>query len=93
MAAEFRNAVTWVWLALMAATLLSWALGVRAPVGEQALATAAVMVIAFVKVRFVGLYFMELRHAPSWLRLAFEAWVVIACAAVLALYGFAPRAA
>lgn len=33
-----------------------------------------VLALALVKVRFVGLDFMELRHAPRWARFAFEAY-------------------
>lgn len=41
----------------------------------QAVAAAAVLAIAFVKARFTGLWFMELRTAPHGLRLAFERWM------------------
>jgi len=66
-----------VWLVLVTATLVSWSL--RA-IG------LAVLAVAFVKVRLVGLYFMELRTAPVPLRLAFEAWVVVVGAVLAGLY-------
>jgi hypothetical protein len=53
-------------------------LGVRGP-------SAVAIVIGFVKVRFVGLNFMELRRAPWLLRLVFEGWVVAVGARVSVL--------
>jgi hypothetical protein len=45
-----------------------------------------VLVIAFAKTWAVGRWFMELRFAPRALRLAFDGWVVVAGATVVALY-------
>ncbi len=42
----------------------------------QTLVWTQVIFLAFVKVRWVLLDFMELRSAPNKLRLLFEAWVV-----------------
>ncbi|WP_294009930.1 cytochrome C oxidase subunit IV family protein [Streptomyces sp.] len=44
------------------------------------------MAIALIKVRLVGLHFMELRNAPAALRGAFEAYVAATGATLLALY-------
>ncbi len=66
-----------VWGALIAATCVSWSLG------------AAALVIAFVKVRFIGLEFMELRGASAILRGLFEGWVILVGAALLALHAWA----
>jgi hypothetical protein len=80
--------ITLVWLLLIVITLATWeSVGVT---GGARLATFAVLVIAFVKVRFIGLEFMELRHAPLPLRIAFEAWTVIMCATLVTLYALAP---
>ena len=68
-----RTRTSAVWLLLTVATVLSWALGTH-----HGLALA-ILVIAFVKIRFVGLYFMELRGAPPGLRTVFELY----CAAVV----------
>ena len=68
-----RTRTSAVWLLLTVATVLSWALGTR-----HGLAIA-ILVIAFVKIRFVGLYFMELRGAPPALWMVFEFY----CATVL----------
>ena len=67
-----------IWALLVAATLGSWTLG-----GGHGVALIAV---AFVKVRLVGLYFMELRAAPVALRVAFEGWVVAAAGILVGLY-------
>jgi hypothetical protein len=75
-----------VWLVLVAATLASWSLGSgHGSSGAQA-ASLAVLVVAFLKVRLVGLYFMELRAAPVPLRMAFEAWVVVVGGVLAGLY-------
>ena len=76
-----------MWLLLVSATALSWEFGHGFGFGAQhRYATVMVMIIAFVKVRIVFLEFMELRHAPALLRLAFEAWAMIVCACLLFLY-------
>jgi len=49
-------------------------------------ATAAILIITFVKIRFVFLDFMELRTAPWPLRMAFEVWAIAACVTLLGLY-------
>jgi hypothetical protein len=89
LATPFRR-ITAVWLLLVLATLFSWE---SAHVGsDHRLSTSIVLAIAFIKARFVGLEFMELREAPPPLRLIFEAWVVLACAALLILYWLPPTA-
>jgi Prokaryotic Cytochrome C oxidase subunit IV len=75
-----------VWFILIAATLLLWYLGAEHGVRNAHLATVLILVVAFIKWRFVGLYFMELRDAPVPLRLIFEAQCVIVCAVVLGVY-------
>lgn len=79
-----------IWAVLVAATVTSFELvGGHLSVTPQ-LAASFVISIAFVKVRFVGLEFMELRDAPIFLRTLFEAWVVLAAVALVALYRFGP---
>lgn len=72
------------WLVLIAATLVSWAVGAEHGTGS----TVGVLVlgIAAIKVRLVGLDFMELRHAPIALRAAFEAYCVGMWALLSGLY-------
>ena len=82
-----RSPITAVWSLLIAATLLSWWLGTDHGFGnEQTLAALTIIAVAFIKVRCVGLYFMELRHAPLPLRVAFEGYVVLVCGVVIGLY-------
>ena len=80
-----RRPASLVWLLLMAATVITtWWLSKDA--FSAVVGTVAIFVIAAYKVRLVLLHFMELRHAPLALRLAFEAWVLGVTAAVLGLY-------
>ena len=76
-----RARYTVVWAGLVGATLVSWAVGSEH--GTGSLIAVVVLGVAMVKVRFVGLDFMELRHAPLVLRAAFESycmalWCVLA---------------
>ena len=67
-----RNRAGASWLVLIAATLVSWVVG--ADHGTGSMAAVVVLAIAAIKVRLVGLDFMELRHAPIPLRAAFESY-------------------
>lgn len=77
-----------VWAALVIFTVLSFALGGEHLIDNRTLAAAVVLGIAAVKVRLVGLHFMELRHAPVALRAAFEAYCVGLFAVLMGLYIF-----
>lgn len=77
-----------VWLALVAATLLSWWLVEHHTVPAQVATTAALAIAAF-KARLVFLHFMELRNAPLPWRILFEAWAVLCASAILAAYWLA----
>ncbi|WP_431231338.1 cytochrome C oxidase subunit IV family protein [Mycolicibacterium psychrotolerans] len=79
-----RNRAGVSWLILVAATLASFALG--ADHGTGSLVAVAVLGIAAIKVRLVGLDFMELRHAPIPLRVAFEVYCVALWALLSGLY-------
>lgn len=84
-----RKPATLIWLLLMAATILTtW--GLTKDAFAAKLATISIMLIAAFKVRLVLLHFMELRHAPVPLRLLFEAWVLVATAAIVGIYLRAP---
>ena len=74
-----------VWLGLTLATLLSYAI-VDGGLLPRPLATVAVLAIAFAKARYIGLDFMELRGAPRALRIAYEAWALVACLGLIALF-------
>jgi len=77
-----RNRATMTWLFLVALTAVSFAVGVEH--GTGSLVVLAVLAIATVKMRLVGLDFMQLRQAPIALRAAFEVycvalWAVLSC--------------
>ena len=76
-----------IWFLLIAATALSWEFGHGLGFGDRYhYATVAVIVIAFIKVRYVFLDFMELRTAPLPLRLMLEAWAIGVGGAIIFLY-------
>lgn len=94
-----RHPATPIWLLLMLATGLSWWLGTgsSADSGDGEFInyrhiSSLLMIIAFVKVRFVIRHFMEVRSAPLALRLVCDIWVVGVCMVVIGLYWFAPGA-
>lgn len=83
------RATTYVWLILSAITVLSWWLGhPRAghPFDASLPITIAVLAIGIVKSRLIIRYFMEVRSAPSWLRIGTDVWIVVLWGAVLAMY-------
>ena len=83
--------LTCVWLALSAVTVLSWALGRTGHHGQgrfvaSTAVTIAVLAIGVLKARLIFQYFMEVRSAPTWLRIVTDAWLVAFWGAVLAIY-------
>lgn len=81
---------TAVWLLLVAATLLSWKLGHEAGGQDPRGVGAMIIIVAFIKVHFVILDFMEIRHAPRWMRRVGCAWIVLMAATLVALLVTAP---
>jgi hypothetical protein len=79
-----RARSTWVWAGLVVATLVSWALGSEHGTGSAI--AIVVLGVAVIKVRFVGLDFMELRSAPAMLRAAFEGYCVALWAVLAGMY-------
>jgi hypothetical protein len=80
----FRARSTVVWVVLVAATIVSWAVGSEHGTGS----TIAVVVlgVAVFKVRYVGLDFMELRRAPLPLRAVFECYCVVLWCVLAGMY-------
>ncbi|WP_313805986.1 cytochrome C oxidase subunit IV family protein [Sphingobium sp.] len=78
-----------VWLILVAATLASYLFQLKA-IGRhpQQLGTA-VLLIAFFKVRLIGMRYMELHDSTLALRLAFDAWVAIMAITLVILFRMA----
>ena len=79
-----RNRAGFSWLLLVAATVISWAVG--AEHGTGSVVAVVVLAIAAIKVRLVGLDFMELRHAPIPLRVLFETYCFVVWAVLSGLY-------
>jgi hypothetical protein len=68
------------YVVLVAITAASLALGTAESTGT------AILLLAFVKVRLVGLHFMGLRDAVHPLRALFETWCAVTCALTVAMY-------
>jgi hypothetical protein len=79
-----RNRAGFSWLLLVAATVVSWAVG--AEHGTGSMVAVLVLAIAAIKIRLVGLDFMELRHAPIPLRAIFEIYCFAVWAVLSGLY-------
>jgi len=79
-----RARSTFVWLALVIVTIVSWAVGADHEVGSGI--AVLVLALAVIKVRFVGLDFMELRTAPLFLRGIFEAYCIILWMVLAGMY-------
>lgn len=75
-----------VWLLLLAASTISWVVGLGSSFSDQRLNSCTILIVAFIKVRLVLLEFMELRHVPPGLRWLAEAWLVFACGVLILIY-------
>ena len=78
--------LTLIWALLVGATLASWAIGHGFGLQGRAAASAAVIIVAFVKARYVIREFMELRQAPRFMRIIADVWAMVVCSLLLALY-------
>ncbi|OBI19805.1 hypothetical protein A5712_18740 [Mycobacterium sp. E2327] len=88
MTALLRTPATAVWVVLITATALSWTLGIQHGTHDHQLASVLILLIAFIKVRLVGMYFMELREAPNVLRGLFETYCLVVCALLVGVFLF-----
>lgn len=86
MSSLLRTRITLVWFFLVLATALSWEMGHGIGFDDFRHASIAIIVVSLVKVRFVILDFMEIRHAPLFMRAIGETWVVVVCTALVVLY-------
>lgn len=85
----FRDRLFLVWVLLIAVTLLSSMIGGAhgfAATGHGAVATFAVLAIAFAKIWLVMSNFMDVRGAPRALKLACVAWLLAVLAILLSVY-------
>lgn len=73
-----RNPLTYAWAFLTAVTLVSWWIsrGTGGPLQLNTAITLGVLLIAVVKVHLVIRYFMEVRHAPAWLKRVTFVWLL-----------------
>lgn len=78
-----RNVV--VWVLLVAATLVSWSVGIDHGM-DYRISTIVVLLVTFVKVYLVGQNFMELREATLLLRALFNSICVTMCTVLIAMY-------
>lgn len=81
---------TLIWGLLVGATVLSWEFGHGIGFSEARHAGIAILIVAMVKVRLVILDFMEVRHAPIYMRIAGEAYCAVICAVLVTLFLSAP---
>lgn len=88
MSTVWRSRIIPIWVGLVLATGLSWvtAHGSGADFPHFPYAGIVIIVIAFLKIRFVAMEFIELRHAPKLARLAFDLWSFLVGAAIIAFY-------
>lgn len=77
--------LTVVWIVLLALTFGAFLVGIEQ--GADFAGTAAILIIgiALLKVRLIGLHFMDLRIAPTALRMLFEGYVLVVFVALVFL--------
>ncbi|WP_159239538.1 cytochrome C oxidase subunit IV family protein [Zhongshania aliphaticivorans] len=80
---------TAIWIVLMLISIFSWVVGINhGMLFEKAfLESAAILILAFFKVRLVIMHFMEVGHAPTTLKLSCEAWVFVSCIGLIIMTG------
>lgn len=88
MSTYLRSPLTLVWAVLTVVTIASWLTardGGAAHVVNTTV-TVVVLLIAAVKTQLVIWHFMEVRHAPIWLRVTTMSWLVVLFALLLGVY-------
>jgi len=75
-----------VWGCLVLATLLTWWIGADHGIGTGAGAGLVIVAVCFVKIRLVGIHFMELGRSPVVLRGLFEGYVLVVATTLAVLY-------
>ena len=68
--------MTLVWVLLLALTFGSSLVGIEQGASVTSAAALAILSVALLKVRLIGIHFMELRVAPRPLRMLFELYIV-----------------
>lgn len=77
--------VTLVWIALLVLTFGSFLIGIEQSADLGHAATILIIGIALLKVRLIGVHFMDLRIAPTPLRMIFEGYLLALFAALVLL--------
>lgn len=67
-----RTSITPVFFLLLIGTLVSWWAGIEGANGM------VVMTVSIAKSFLVGMFFMELLHAPCWLKRFWQFWCIVA---------------
>jgi heme/copper-type cytochrome/quinol oxidase subunit 4 len=75
--ALLRTPATAIWAVLIFATVVSWTLGSENGFHDHKQVSVIILLIAFIKLRLIGLYFMELRSAPRVLHGLFETYCLV----------------
>ncbi|OBH11976.1 cytochrome C oxidase subunit IV family protein [Mycobacterium sp. E1747] len=77
--------VTMVWVLLLALTFGSFLVGVEQGTGYASVGAVIIVGIAMLKVRLIGLHFMDVRSAPLALRALFEGYALVVFLVLVAL--------
>ncbi|UXA18212.1 cytochrome C oxidase subunit IV family protein [Mycobacterium sp. SMC-4] len=87
MTGYLRHPLTVVWVVLTAVTVASW-LTARGggPHHVDTTVTVVVLLIAALKTQLVIWHFMEVRHAPVWLKVTTNGWLVALFGLLLGFY-------
>lgn len=76
--------ITLVWVLLLALTFGSFLVGIEQGAGFASVGAVIIVGIAMLKVRLIGLHFMDVRSAPLALRGLFEGYVLAVFAVLVA---------
>lgn len=88
MTSYIRNPLTIVWAALTTVTVVSWLTARDGGSTHQlnVAVTVVVLLIAAVKASLVIWHFMEVRHAPTWLKATTGGWLIVLFTLLLGVY-------
>ena len=88
MTSYIRNPLTIVWAVLTTVTVVSWLTARDGGAAHvvNATVTVVVLLIAAVKSFLVIWHFMEVRHAPRWLKVTTGSWATALFALLLGFY-------
>lgn len=76
--------VSLVWAFLLALTFGSFVIGMEQSAGFASVGAVMILAIAMLKVRLIGIHFMDLRSAPRTLRALFEAYLLTVLSVLVA---------